>query len=162
MMRGGRFHRAGWLAVVAVVIGGCGGGDDLGTVPVTGVITLDGAPVPGAVVAFSAGVGEGTASGQFSCYTDDDGEFTMMHSKSVEGLRPGEYRVTVRSVADLFPGGGAIAPPGGPSIGKPTDAAQSAPQKLPEKYMSFEKSGLTASVKSDEDNHFNFALSSSQ
>jgi hypothetical protein len=149
------------MVLTALGIAGCGGGEDMGTVPVTGIVTFDGDPLPGAVIAFSAGEGTGTggASGQFSSYTDDDGEFSMMYSKSVEGLRPGEYRVTVRSISDLYPGRGAIAPPG-PSIGNSTSAQSSVPKKLPEKYLSFKESGLTANVKAEDDNHFEFTLSS--
>lgn len=87
-----------WFAILAVGLVGCGTGS--GLVKVRGTVTLDGQPLPNALVTFISKSGEGvTATGT----TNAQGEFVMQTYKPGDGVKPGEYKVTVQyseSVAD--------------------------------------------------------------
>src|SRR5262245_34277421 len=87
-------HRVRLLAAAAaVVVALAGPGCGNRKVKVSGVVTLDGQPVEGAVVTFipvDAGKGQnalGTA--------DKEGVFQLTTSKSNDGAFPGEYKVVV-------------------------------------------------------------------
>jgi hypothetical protein len=82
-----------WGAVLACA--GCGGGP----VPVSGVVTLDGQPLPQATVTFLP-LGQGrTASG----FTDAEGRFHLSTLEQRDGALPGEYKVTVTVAAAVSP-----------------------------------------------------------
>jgi len=76
-----------------LIIQGCGG-NPLGTVRVSGTVTLDGNPVEGASVSFSPVGGEGRES--FGV-TDVQGRFvlTTPGTDTGSGAIPGEYHVTL-------------------------------------------------------------------
>ena len=80
------FLVAGLLAVSA----GCG--DDLGLTEVSGVVTLDGKPVPNATVTFTPKGGDGSPS---YGTTDADGSYGLRFSRDREGVLPGIHDVTV-------------------------------------------------------------------
>jgi hypothetical protein len=135
------------LFVVAIALCGCSGGDDK-TVVATGTVVLDDQPVEGAIVTFASNGSEGI----YNSYTDSSGWFSMDLSASVKGVPPGEYRVTVRSVSDLIPGGGSIGPPGS------TMGAVQAPRPIPAKYVDSKTSQLVATVKRGQKNAYEFKL----
>jgi hypothetical protein len=90
------------LAVAGVVLGaGSGCGTKASNfVKVSGVVTLDGAPLAGAKVTYYPSSGEAPALG----ITDGAGKFQlstfdMKTLKSAEGALPGDYRVTVEMPA---------------------------------------------------------------
>ena len=111
---------------------GCGnGGEDLpDVVPVTGSVTLNGEPLPGASVTF---MGEGRP-----CYgaTDDNGTFTIKDMNGREGCPVGKYKVIISKYTK---------PDGSPLGDSPEEAAQGVEQ-LPPQYSSMDKSTLTANV----------------
>jgi len=72
---------------------GCGSGRPK-TVPVTGVVTLDGTAVEGAAVKLSPKAGGRPASGT----TDKEGKFTLMTFEKGDGAMPGEHLVSVSKV----------------------------------------------------------------
>ena len=75
-----------FAACVVMAVSGCGKPD---FVSLSGVVTLDGQPLPDAtVVCQSPGRPLATAR------TDGDGEFNM-ETGTIEGIKPGEYAVTV-------------------------------------------------------------------
>jgi Carboxypeptidase regulatory-like domain len=79
--------RRALVAAVLVAGAGCGGGHT-----VEGVVTLDGKPLHWATVTFTSQDGSGrTASG----VTDEDGRFRLTSVKYGDGVRPGDYKVTV-------------------------------------------------------------------
>lgn len=80
----------GALVVSAFLIG-CGPGNELGRVPIGGIVTLDGQPLDRGSVSFEP-VGEGTSSGA----TITNGTFEIPEEK---GLPPGKYKVRVFSSA---------------------------------------------------------------
>jgi hypothetical protein len=134
------------LAVIAVglalVLSGCGGS---GKVKVEGVVTLDGTPVEGALVAFTpvskteGQVCQGT--------TDKDGKFRLTTTKPDDGALPGEYKVTVVYAE------GAEPPPSQDVKGAFTGFEKAATQKLkppkynvPAKYQDPDQSGLKQKI----------------
>lgn len=78
------------LAVVVVVFVGCGRSDlpELGTV--SGTLTLDGKPLPHAIVNFTPTEGR-PSRGE----TDDEGQYTLMYLTDARGALVGQHKVTV-------------------------------------------------------------------
>ena len=76
------------LSLVAVWLPGCGGGDGLNRQAITGVVTVDAAPIPNGSVTFEplfqGGIGGGAVISQ--------GKFSISRA---EGLPPGKYRISV-------------------------------------------------------------------
>ena len=142
-------------AIALLQLASCGG-SQIHTVPATGLVTLGGEPVGGAIVGFA--LVDGTAV--YNAHTDARGAFSMNYSNSVEGIPPGEYRVSVRSLSDLAPYG--LGVPAGHVPGQPNRRKERKriPSKIPQQYHDSSKSGLTASVRDDDDNEFTFALAS--
>ncbi|QEG43501.1 carboxypeptidase-like regulatory domain-containing protein [Roseimaritima ulvae] len=142
------------VATALLVTAGCGGGDKNPGVdlePVTGTVTLDGAPLEGAMVVFH---GEQGASG----VTDASGNFTLTTFDPGDGAKVGVYKVTVSksemvgvdtSYSDInSPNYGTEPPPGAEGTRKYIVA---------EKYSNPDTAGLTADVKSGA-NEFTFAV----
>lgn len=155
-----------------IAAAGCpkGGGAKLNTVKVTGTVTLDGTPLPGATVTFSP-KSEG-ARAAFGT-TDENGRFTLTTLNPGDGALPGSYAVAVSkpvAAAASAPSqdpramGGSISPEDAARIKAQaqggTAAAAAAANIVPAKYNSADTSGLTAEVKTGSDNTFTFELSS--
>jgi hypothetical protein len=129
-----------WFALGLAVLAGCNrSGLDLAYVE--GVVTYQGAPVAEAGVLFKPAQGP-FASGA----TDEQGRFTLQTANE-EGALIGDHTVTISKVsttAKHIPGN--VMPV---YVIKPL---------IPQKYSRYTTSGLTATVK-DDDNHFEFTLS---
>jgi hypothetical protein len=83
------------LAAVALVFLGCGG-----QVPLRGVITLDGQPLPKAHVVLSPV--DRTAEGPFVGDTDSTGRFALGPiGQPGGGVRPGAYRLSISTAFSL-------------------------------------------------------------
>jgi hypothetical protein len=160
--------RSSWLLLaVSLAFLGCNSeGAKLSTIPVTGTVTLDGKPVPGAAVAFSPTDAKGRAA---SGLTDIDGKFKLTTMTSGDGALAGSYKVAITKNV-----GGDSGPKEDPrNSGKKmtpeeTKAMMEAVMKgkvvegkseVPEKYTKADTSGLTAEVKSGE-NNFTFEMKS--
>jgi hypothetical protein len=136
------------LLIGLSLLAGCGStSSGPATAPVTGVVTLNGAPVEGAVLLFTPPSAEsGFAGAQAS--TRPDGTFEVrieldMGKTSKAGLPPGDYRVSVTKL-ELEPGqSGPMKPP---------------QNVLPPRYATAESTPLTVTVKADSENHFEFPL----
>jgi len=76
-----------------VVLSGCGGSRNVGQV--TGKVTLDGQPLPDALVTFSP-TQEGGSSGLGK--TDSTGAYSLTYSAGVSGAEIGENRVTISTL----------------------------------------------------------------
>lgn len=112
---------------------GCSGGEslpDLATV--TGSVSLDGSPLPAANIIFQPQQGK-TAFAM----TDENGKFELMYNKDVTGATPGSYSV---------------------KISKEKNPEEPGNELLPAKYN--EQTTLTADVKADQENDFQFDLTS--
>ncbi|QDS99581.1 hypothetical protein HG15A2_29060 [Adhaeretor mobilis] len=119
-------------------------------IPVTGQVTLDGAPVTTGRIEFFPTSGR-PAAGEL----DEEGRYTLVAHKSEEGVSPGKYVVTVTS---RTASGGPPPPP--EVLGEEGEQAGSARSKekyepfrikwhVPERYSHRRASGLTAEVKQD-------------
>ena len=86
--RGAAWCLAGLVAALAA---GCGGTD--GRIPVTGTLTLDGAPLAGVLVRFHASL-DTKGNGGYAL-TDSAGRFNATTLQARPGLYPGDYAVTL-------------------------------------------------------------------
>ena len=117
------------------------------TYPVTGVVTLKSAPVDGALLQFTpTSPDAGIAGAQVMTKPDGTFEVTInldMGKTTKTGLPPGDYKVAITKL-QLAPG----------------QSAPNIPPKnvLPPEYATIETSPLTATVKADDENHFEFPL----
>jgi hypothetical protein len=92
---------------------GCGGEEGLGRV--TGVVKLDGKPLPDAAVEFNPAGGQGlTSYGK----TDKSGSYYMMATRTDKGAAVGKNKVSITTY-DLVDNGGKIS---------------SIPEQVPTKY----------------------------
>jgi len=135
-----------WLSLTAVVsFAGCGGAtDNLPRRAISGEVKLDGAPLKAAMIQFMpTDPASATAGGA----AVTDGKYSI---PTADGLVPGAYTVAVTSV-----GTNATTPPAGSMPGDPLPPAK---ESIPSAYNS--KTTLTATVKAEGPNVFNFELKS--
>ncbi|QDU38009.1 hypothetical protein Mal4_23290 [Maioricimonas rarisocia] len=123
------------LALLVVVCGCRGANDGLGSV--SGRITLDGEPLPNAMVEFAPVNGGSVAYGR----TDDDGDYEMMFSRTQEGASIGENIVRITTADVTSENGNEVA----------------VPERVPAKFN--RESELKRTVEPG-DNEFNFELTS--
>lgn len=125
----------GWIVGGLVLAAGCGGpGADPKPVPVAGTVTLDGAPLPGADLDFTADDGNPPQRVEVR-----DGRF--------EGAAtPGRYKVEIKAYRPANPP--RPAPPG-----VPVDQRE---QYLPARYN--RPTTLSAEITADGPNQFDFPL----
>jgi hypothetical protein len=140
---------------------------NLGTVPVSGTVKLNGQAEDGAVVSLSPkDAGLRVAVGK----TDASGNFQLMTQEPGDGAMPGNYLVTITKSE------GAPAPAAAPGSGTPTDfnntasldaaykakeaAGGTPPPKdlLPAKHKNPTTSGLTAEIPPGGRKDLNFEL----
>lgn len=117
-------RHAGWCLLVvglSIVVPGCGKKGPV-LVPVTGLVTLDGEPLPSAVVAFEQSDGLNMATG----VTNDQGRYELETHKVGKGARPGMHRVQICCSQSEAPGKTVYL--------------------APKHYCTFDTSGLTAEV----------------
>lgn len=123
------------LVVLALaLLAGCGPSGPT-MVPVTGTVTLDGAPVAGVGVMFAPATAGRPAQGT----TDATGKFQLTTEKSGDGVLEGEYEVTVTGVRTV---GAAVNPDG--TSGDPSQYREE--WFLPKKYARRDTSGLRQTV----------------
>jgi hypothetical protein len=151
---------------IAVVLGvsltGCSGADGdaarVDVYPVTGKVTMSGAPVAEAIVTFSPKEEQPVALGR----TNSKGEFSLTTYDAEDGAAAGAYSVLVTksvSAASAGPTGHEAYAKGGPAAAHSRAAVQQGASMLPEKYSSRDKTPLEATVKADGENAFDFKLS---
>ena len=144
------------LTVAPLAMTGCGGGggSDLDTQYVEGVVTLDGKPVPDATVTFvpvTAGQGA-SATG----YTDANGVYkltavavgeTSASGEAEAGTLPGEYLVGVTKSVTVAPMSAEEAETKGIPYKEPSvNEVPKTTHVVPQKYNDPQKSGLKATV----------------
>ncbi len=138
----------GWLAIggmclLLVVDTGCQRGPR--TAPVTGTVKLDGQPLQFGTVTFQPPSGQ-SARGDIQA----DGSFQLSTLTPGDGAYVGPHKVRITCYQSQAPS--AAAPTGGEvSLGK---------LLIPRRYTFFDQSGLTAVVEDQDENHFDFELSS--
>ncbi|MCA9021702.1 MAG: carboxypeptidase regulatory-like domain-containing protein, partial [Planctomycetaceae bacterium] len=124
--------------ILILALTGCGGGGEpipeLGQV--TGVVTMDGAPLSNAKIIFEPQQASDKARRRASsATTQTDGSYTLEYNSDAAGATPGTHKVMILKMPD-----------------NPDDAGT---QLVPAKYN--DKTELTAEVKTGE-NSFNFDL----
>lgn len=114
--------------VCLAVLAGCGGGTDLPDIgDVSGKVTLDGKPLDGARIEFVPAKGRPSYG-----LSDDEGNYTLRYSASVNGAMLGKHKVAIRSEREPVLGEGD------------TPSVEARKELLPAKYH--EQSELTADV----------------
>lgn len=130
--------------------------DKLNLLDASGTITLDGAPLPNAVVVFE------DENGRFSAgLTDADGDYTLRFNSEVDGVTPGKKTVrisTTRKISGLNTTGEGDILSAEAARQEGMKAAPADIELVPEQYN--RKSGLNVTVKPDEDQTFDFDLKS--
>jgi len=108
-----KFMGVGVVMVAATLLAGCNSGGT-STVPASGTVTYNGAPLDGADVVFVSSAADGHNA---SARTDAEGKFTLKTyvnpDDQPEGIAVGEYTVTVTKVAasaGASSGGGSADP----------------------------------------------------
>jgi hypothetical protein len=157
------------LVLLATIVG-CG--QKPSGIPVTGIVTIDGAPVGGATVTFTPVGGQG---GVAVGMTDGSGRFNLS-SGAGSGALPGSYAVTITKLAR--PSDTASGPDPremGPNITEEQrqkilegaqaqqtarKATDTGPASIPERYSSTETSGFAAVVEQGGKNDFTFEMTS--
>ncbi len=127
----GRFFLTAWL----VLLSGCGGPTHY---PVSGKVTLNGHPLPDAILSFMPASDE---QSPLFARTDAEGAYVLDEADGVAGALVGEYTVRITTFRD---GNRNIDPP-----------IPFVPEKVPAKYNI--QSKLTVDVKPEE-NVFNFDI----
>jgi hypothetical protein len=152
---------AGLSILMLFTAAGCGSGsagpaNRKKTVPVSGVVTFNNAPLEGATVTFSPGTG---ASGNAAFgVTDETGAYKLTTYELNDGAVPGSYQVTIakQAAAERTPD------PVNEEDYRPPEETEATPAKviplLPPKYASPASSGLTADVKDASGQTFDFKL----
>ncbi len=142
-------------AVLAIfALAGCGNGaaDAPKTVPVTGTVTLAGAPLANATIQFTPT--DATKMNPCSGITNAQGKYELVQSVN-KGAVPGPYKVTIEYYAK--PDGTAAVLEDGIDIEqlKKQGLVQ---QALPAKYSDLEQTELKADVSDKRDQKFDFSL----
>lgn len=142
------FFVAGLVALINL---GCGGSDsELDLVPVTGIVKLDDAPLPNALVTFYP---EDTKGFSATATTDEEGKFSLTTKNPGDGAIVGKHKVTVRErppeQSEEITSGDAY---------EPTDPK--AASKIPLHFSRVEESGISKEVTASGDNDFVIELKS--
>lgn len=99
-----------WPALLSLLAAGCGGTSSPELAGVTGVVKLDGRPLPNAVVRFQPTGEAGTYS---TAVTNEQGEYELRFSRNDYGALPGEHAVSISTAnADAEDNAGNSQPVG--------------------------------------------------
>lgn len=121
------------VSLLALAAVGCGQ-NPYETNSVTGVVTLDGAPLPGARVTFFPAGGRPSYG-----ITDENGRYELTYIRDIMGAEAGRHAVSITTEADTLPNG------------------QMPPERIPRRYNA--ASTLTAEV-TEGANEIDFELES--
>lgn len=172
----GKIHFARYLVLLAMTATACGCGEATPkTYPVSGTVTLDSKPVPGANVTF---IEDGISNRAATTTTDAQGKYMMSTFKQGDGAVPGTYKVTVtkyqkgaeenpygnnppesveqtpEAISEAY-GKGYTGPPKGNQTKGPKEW-----NDVPDKYADMTKSGLTCTVEAKPSNTYDIELKS--
>lgn len=135
------------LLVLGCLVAGCGPRTPA-TIPVRGVVILDGKPVEGATVGFTPTEGVRPATGS----TNALGEFSLTTFAPGDGALPGQHTVTVSKIKSTGQQFDMSSVPAGsnamPLSGSTTPGGIKIQWVVPPKYADPKTSGFTVEVKS--------------
>lgn len=152
------------FVLAVLVTAGCSGSDTAGrkeVYEVSGKVTMSGGPVANAAVTFSPKEGQPVAMGR----TDEQGQYTLTTYEPGDGAAAGEYAVLVtKSTPSTAPP--PPPPPHGPDVqytpmhsgSQKKGTAQAPATGLPAQYSDRGRTPLSATVKPDDENVFDFEL----
>lgn len=133
------------MLCVCTLLVGCGGGDGLELVPVTGVVNYKGKPIGKINVLFMPSPGSKGLMAEGT--TDESGKFKLQTKDPGDGAMVGSYTVAFKYVPDEVP-----VMPG-------MEGSKKIVSPIPDKYGDAAKSGQTANVTTDKSkNNFTFEL----
>ncbi len=141
-----QFSSLGMLVIPSMMVSltlgfmGCTPSDQLATVPVKGMVTFEGKPLPNGSVIFIPSGGGPTAEANIG----PGGEYALGTYKKADGVPPGEYNVMVVAMTE--------------QDSLEAESARGAESLIPSRYGDPSKSGLSASVKAGDPNEINFTL----
>jgi hypothetical protein len=135
------------FALVTCISIGCGPDNSLGRRPVSGQVTLDGAPIESGSIDFQPLQSGGTSSGGLIT----NGTYEISEE---QGLPVGKYRVTIVAAAPQ-----PTSLPAGYMPGDELPAAPPQKQKVP---SAWNEKGETIEVKPEGPNKFDFAIESAK
>ena len=145
---------SGWV-VVCLMLAGCGRGDGLIFVPVTGSVLVADKPFVSGQIHFAPDRSKGHSGPMATGVMQDDGSYSLRGPGRHRGLTPGPY-VVYLSQPDSFPTlteeliDGEIVM----RLEQPV-----APQsKIPRQFLAVGLSSWRATVVADEENHFDFEI----
>jgi hypothetical protein len=124
-------------SILCLTLAGCLGSDG-GVLSVTGTVTQNDKPLPGAVVDFIA-TGATPGLGGYAT-TGADGTYTIVGKRGEKGLAPGSYKVTVSL---------RLRPDGSPADPNTSPIESDATERLPPIYSDAKATTLTAQVDKD-------------
>ncbi|HBJ34616.1 MAG TPA: hypothetical protein DDZ51_07605 [Planctomycetaceae bacterium] len=145
-------------SLFVLFVAGCGGSGSknpgVDVHPVTGKVTVDGAPLAGATIIF-----KGSERGS-SGITDAQGVYTLMTFDPGDGVPAGSYKVAVIK-QEIVGADNSYSDVNSPNYGKeaPPEALGKKVFHVAEKFGSPDSSGLTATVKEGK-NEINFEVTS--
>ena len=119
--------RWGIVAITATMLLGCGPGNPLGRLPLSGEVTLNGEPVVLGSIQFEPTVSDGLGSGA----RIDNGAFSV---NAQQGLPPGRYLVRIYYPESQPPAEEVVAPPGPESITAAPAGFTTARELIPPAY----------------------------
>ena len=133
------------MICISLALSGCGDNSGPRLAQVTGTVTYQGKPLPGAYVGFAPEKpGERAASGS----TDSQGQYRLTTFTNFDGAVLGKHKVMIR----------AEEPPDDPTKAADDITLKRGKLLTPRKYTDPETSGLSADV-ADQHNVINFDLS---
>ncbi len=135
-----------WLVLAALSLAGCGGSGLPQGLPISGVVTYKGQPLPGGAVYYVPVDKSGgrPAIGRIGL----DGRFTMRTTKGIGGVMPGQYGIRLEPDDGL---------PDDPREAKPTSRVPEI-VPIPSKYLQIATSGLEDEVAPGHSGNFNIDL----
>jgi len=156
MNTGMRFS-LGSLCLSAALLAGCGGGADdkkwtklqKPVFPAGGEVTYKGSPVADASIVFRSN--DPSAPVSASGKSDSSGRFTLMTYQAGDGAVAGKHQVIVIK-AEVEGGDPSYYDTSSPNYGK-TPPKTTTRYLVPQKYSTFEKSGLSADISESGKNH---------
>lgn len=129
--------------LAAATFAGCGG-ERITLLPVSGVVTLDGAPLSLAHVEFLPIVDGVESARPASALTNELGRYELQYTTALAGARPGNYRVRISTYQ-------------APVLAERGEVLPALPERVPENYNS--RTELVAEVRAER-TEFDFHLNS--
>ncbi len=145
---------SGWV-VVCLMLAGCGRGDGLIFMPVTGSVVVAGKPLVSGQIHFAPDRSKGHSGPMATGVMQDDGSYSLRGPGRHRGLTPGQHIVYL-SKPDPIPTMTEELIDG--EIVMRLEQPVATQSKIPQQFLSANRSPWRATVVADEENHFDFEI----